>query len=239
MIVSHWEVGGSFCGGTQWQAACSGTSLLASMHYHGAEIKLLEPQLDPAHSPFFSIEEAPSWITSHGYQLFLTHDDSETATSWDLDDASAKQLKAYHSCMVSEYYQDHPFFSLENTKAWISLIPFQPEFHSSQLSGTFLVSLKGQQSCLNVSVLSSCSMSMTRDGASDNDGLPEDPIVPDTGPNSSATSAASLPTHFIPFQRPSSPVLAAQPKSKKSKGKGKARAADAAEARPTKKGLRN
>jgi hypothetical protein len=28
---------------------------------------------DPAHNPFFSIEEAPSWITSHGYQLFLTH----------------------------------------------------------------------------------------------------------------------------------------------------------------------
>ncbi|KAJ7303133.1 hypothetical protein DFH08DRAFT_977204 [Mycena albidolilacea] len=110
---------------------------------------------DPAHSPFFSIEEAPSWITSHGYQLFLTHDDSETATSWDLDNASTKQLKAYRSHMVSEYYQDHPFFSLENTEAWISLIPFQPEFHSSQLSGTFSVSLKGQQSCLNVSVLSS------------------------------------------------------------------------------------
>jgi hypothetical protein len=64
---------------------------------------------------------------------------------------------------------------------------------------------------------------MTRDGASDNDGLPEDPIVPDTGPNSRATSAASLPTRFIPFQRPSSPVLAVQPKSKKSKGKGKAK----------------
>ncbi|KAJ7302805.1 hypothetical protein DFH08DRAFT_1089622 [Mycena albidolilacea] len=80
---------------------------------------------DPAHSPFFSIEEAPSWITSHGYQLFLTHNDSETATSWDLDDASTKQLKAYRSHMVSEYYRDHPFFSLENTEAWISLIPFQ------------------------------------------------------------------------------------------------------------------
>ncbi|KAJ7334026.1 Cupredoxin [Mycena albidolilacea] len=39
------DVGGSFCGGTQWQAARSGTSLLASMHYRGAEIKLLEPQL--------------------------------------------------------------------------------------------------------------------------------------------------------------------------------------------------
>jgi hypothetical protein len=64
---------------------------------------------------------------------------------------------------------------------------------------------------------------MARDDASDNNGLPDNPTVPDTGPHSRSTSAASLPTHFIPFQYPSTPVLAVQPKSKKSKGKGKAK----------------
>ncbi|KAJ7305682.1 hypothetical protein DFH08DRAFT_824983 [Mycena albidolilacea] len=64
-------------------------------------------------------------------------------------------------------------------------------------------------------------MSMARDDASDNSGLPDNLTAPDTGPHSRSTLAASFPTHFIPFQCPSSPVRAAQPKSKKSKGKGK------------------
>ncbi|KAJ7328344.1 hypothetical protein DFH08DRAFT_815843 [Mycena albidolilacea] len=136
---------------------------------------------DLAHNPFFSIEEAPSWITSHGYQLFLTHYDLETATSWDLDDASTKQLKGYRSYMVSEYYRDLPFFSLENTEAWISLIPVR--------------AFMGR----------------------------EHDTLPDSGPHSRSTSPASLPTRFIPFQCPSSPVLAIQPKSKKSSGKAKAK----------------
>ncbi|KAJ7481297.1 hypothetical protein B0H11DRAFT_2193481 [Mycena galericulata] len=77
------------------------------------------------HDPFFSVENAASWITSHGYQLYLEYNDSETTTSWSPDDASAKQLKGYRSHMISEEYVDHPFFSLENTDTWINLIPFQ------------------------------------------------------------------------------------------------------------------
>ncbi|KAJ7331521.1 hypothetical protein DFH08DRAFT_814832 [Mycena albidolilacea] len=32
---------------------------------------------DPTDSPFFSVENASTWITSHGYQLYLQHNDSD------------------------------------------------------------------------------------------------------------------------------------------------------------------
>ncbi|KAJ7321687.1 hypothetical protein DFH08DRAFT_818550 [Mycena albidolilacea] len=150
---------------------------------------------DPAHNPFFSIEEVPSWITSHGYQLFLTHNNLETATSWDLDDASTKQLKG-------EYYQDHPFFSLENTKAWINLVPFQA--FMGREHDTF-----ERYRSQNSTPASSQAPSRSQSRASSRVSM--------------STLASSLPTRFIPFQCPSSPVLAVQPKSKKSKGKGKAK----------------
>ncbi|KAJ7892618.1 hypothetical protein B0H13DRAFT_2276739 [Mycena leptocephala] len=38
---------------------------------------------DPNNVPFFSVEDAPIWITSLGYQLYLVHDDSEVhPTLW-------------------------------------------------------------------------------------------------------------------------------------------------------------
>ncbi|KAJ6522501.1 hypothetical protein DFH09DRAFT_1097081 [Mycena vulgaris] len=53
---------------------------------------------NPAHDPFFSVENVLSWMISLGYQF------------WNPEDASTKDLKAYRSLILSEKYQTHPFF---------------------------------------------------------------------------------------------------------------------------------
>ncbi|KAJ7777644.1 hypothetical protein DFH07DRAFT_766394 [Mycena maculata] len=79
---------------------------------------------DPDNDPFFSVENAPNWITSHGYQLFLQSDES-TVVSRNPEDASPRQLKAYRKFILSDEYITHPFFSLENTVTWINPVSFQ------------------------------------------------------------------------------------------------------------------
>ncbi|KAJ7804925.1 hypothetical protein B0H14DRAFT_2611872 [Mycena olivaceomarginata] len=54
---------------------------------------------DPSHDPFFSVENAPVWITSHGYQLYLQHNDADDSLSmWDPENATMTQLRAYRNC---------------------------------------------------------------------------------------------------------------------------------------------
>ncbi|KAJ7354257.1 hypothetical protein DFH08DRAFT_804176 [Mycena albidolilacea] len=85
---------------------------------------------NPAHNPFFSVENVLSWMTSLGYQLYVLHNDSvESAASWNPEDASTKDLKAYRSLILSEKYQTHPFFSLENLDAWINPPAFKAYIH--------------------------------------------------------------------------------------------------------------
>ncbi|KAK7000840.1 hypothetical protein R3P38DRAFT_3218032 [Favolaschia claudopus] len=52
---------------------------------------------DPQHDPFFFVEDAPSWITSHGYQLFALQAENGNMTPWDPEDASTKELKAFRN----------------------------------------------------------------------------------------------------------------------------------------------
>ncbi|KAJ7862404.1 hypothetical protein B0H14DRAFT_2575473 [Mycena olivaceomarginata] len=80
---------------------------------------------DPDNDPFFSVEDAPSWITSSGYQLHVLHDDLEIFSHWVPEDASTKQLKAFRKYIVGEEYQSHRFFSLEHPEKWIGPIAFQ------------------------------------------------------------------------------------------------------------------
>ncbi|KAJ7860306.1 hypothetical protein B0H13DRAFT_1901072 [Mycena leptocephala] len=90
---------------------------------------------DSTHDPFFSVENAPDWITSRGYQLYLKHDNGDIAVgSWDTDNATPTQVRSYRNCMVGESYLHHPFFSLDNSESWISLLAFQAymdTFHGS------------------------------------------------------------------------------------------------------------
>ncbi|KAJ7855611.1 hypothetical protein B0H14DRAFT_2579271 [Mycena olivaceomarginata] len=84
------------------------------------------PTGNPAHDTFFSVENAPSWMTSLGYQLYVLQDDSVgSAASWNPEDATTKDLKDYRSLILSEKYQTHPFFSSENLNAWINPPGFQ------------------------------------------------------------------------------------------------------------------
>ncbi|KAJ7090164.1 hypothetical protein C8R44DRAFT_892070 [Mycena epipterygia] len=84
------------------------------------------PLGNASHNPFFSVENAPSWITSFGYQLFLEHDETVVhPIAWDPEDASMDQLRAYRKYMLGDEYLEHPFFSLEDTDIWISPVAFQ------------------------------------------------------------------------------------------------------------------
>ncbi|KAJ7237946.1 hypothetical protein C8J57DRAFT_1566399 [Mycena rebaudengoi] len=98
---------------------------------------------NPAHDPFFSVENAPSWMTSLGYQLYVLQDDSvESTVSWNPEAVSTKDLKAYRSLILTEKYQTHPFFSLENLDAWINPLAFQASRAPSRASSrvSFVVS---------------------------------------------------------------------------------------------------
>ncbi|KAK7035599.1 hypothetical protein R3P38DRAFT_3483325 [Favolaschia claudopus] len=80
---------------------------------------------NPQHDPFFSVEDAPAWITSHGYQLFALQAGTGSTTLWDPEDVSTKELKAFRNQILSEKYRNHPFFDLENCGAWVNLSIFQ------------------------------------------------------------------------------------------------------------------
>ncbi|KAJ7938731.1 hypothetical protein B0H13DRAFT_2301368 [Mycena leptocephala] len=66
---------------------------------------------DPNHDPFFSAEDAPSWMTPLGYQLYALQDDSATSnTRWNAEDTSTSELRAYRSYMLSEEIPHSPVF---------------------------------------------------------------------------------------------------------------------------------
>ncbi|KAJ7800884.1 hypothetical protein B0H14DRAFT_3784544 [Mycena olivaceomarginata] len=79
---------------------------------------------DPSHNPFFSVENASALITSHGYQLYLQHTDSESSL-WDPDKATVNQIWGYRNYMLGDHFLGHLFFDLDNTEAWINLVAFQ------------------------------------------------------------------------------------------------------------------
>ncbi|KAJ7907381.1 hypothetical protein B0H13DRAFT_2273700 [Mycena leptocephala] len=82
---------------------------------------------------FFSVENATTWITPLGFQLYLLQDDTVVSTSlYNPEDASTKELRAYRSCMVGDDFLGHTFFSLENTAAWINPGAFQAYMTDNQ-----------------------------------------------------------------------------------------------------------
>ncbi|KAJ7207684.1 hypothetical protein C8J57DRAFT_1540888 [Mycena rebaudengoi] len=151
---------------------------------------------EPGHDPFFSSESPASWITSTGYQLFLTHNDAASGLSnFRPENATTKQLKAYRSHIVTENYQDHSFFSLENADTWIKLVAF--EAYMEWVSGAIRRSHATDSSPLSSSCPSRAgsSMSLSRSRASSHASF-----VP---PSSRAGSPSSLMNLDAP-SRPSS-----------------------------------
>ncbi|KAJ7893384.1 hypothetical protein B0H14DRAFT_2559794 [Mycena olivaceomarginata] len=124
-------------------------------------------------------------MTSLGYQLYALRDDSATsATRWNAEDASTKELRAYRSYILSEEYRTHPFFSLETPEVWISPLAFQAYMVSRMDPGNLRressspVSHRGFNSCPSsaISVIE----------FHDSDSEPDDsPAQPETQSNSS------------------------------------------------------
>ncbi|KAJ7268270.1 hypothetical protein C8J57DRAFT_1227989 [Mycena rebaudengoi] len=151
---------------------------------------------EPGHDPFFSSESPASWIISTGYQLFLTHDDAISGlSSFSPENATTKQLKAYRSHIVTEKYQDHSFFSLENADTWIKLVAF--EAYMEWVSGT----LQHSHTTYSSPFSSRCpsragsSISLSRSRASSRASF---------APPSSRASSPSSPMNFDAPSRPSS-----------------------------------
>lgn len=62
---------------------------------------------DPANDPFFSVENATSWITSLGYQFYLLQDQPVASLSlYNAEDASTRELRAYRSCVSPVFIAD-------------------------------------------------------------------------------------------------------------------------------------
>ncbi|KAJ7709399.1 hypothetical protein B0H14DRAFT_2646279 [Mycena olivaceomarginata] len=56
---------------------------------------------DPNKDPFFSVEDAPSRVTSSGYQLHALHDESVISSSfWAPEDALSKDLNAFRNLTI-------------------------------------------------------------------------------------------------------------------------------------------
>ncbi|KAF8185557.1 hypothetical protein K438DRAFT_1765781 [Mycena galopus ATCC 62051] len=139
---------------------------------------------DPGHNPFFSVENAPRWVTLHGFQLYLTYDDSVITTSlWTPDNAAVTQLKAYRATnkILGEDYVTHPCFSLETPEAWINPQPF--EAYMSIMHGPF-EDYRGRR----------------------RDSTPFSFCAPSRAASSRARSRASSRVSFLPSSRASSPA---------------------------------
>ncbi|KAJ7318610.1 hypothetical protein DFH08DRAFT_971348 [Mycena albidolilacea] len=80
---------------------------------------------DSMHVPFFSIEDAPGWMTARGYALYQELNPAER-----LDPlqghryASLRQLRAYREQVVGEAYVHHPFFQVDLADDWVAPAPF-------------------------------------------------------------------------------------------------------------------
>ncbi|KAJ7129118.1 hypothetical protein C8R46DRAFT_1202508 [Mycena filopes] len=184
---------------------------------------------DPHHDPFFSVKDAPFWITSFGYQLWLTHDDSESGPSrWSPDRASIPQLEAYQSYIIGVRYLEHSYFGLENPKAWINPEPF--DAYMSQHYGPFDdTQSPGSRASSRVSFLPSSRASSPASFAlSDNFSRPSSSMSMHSFTNA-PDSDPELPdpnTLLDGARRPLRPAdtLETEPSSATSKGKGKSTA---------------
>ncbi|KAJ7645699.1 hypothetical protein B0H17DRAFT_1148398 [Mycena rosella] len=104
----------------------------------------------PDHDPFFSVENAPSWITALGFQVYLMYDDDsgDSNSLWTSDIASTIQLKAYRSYSreSGERDQSPPIGSIHVDDLWVirglswSAPGFYPLQFSCSVSSSILTS---------------------------------------------------------------------------------------------------
>ncbi|KAJ7697773.1 hypothetical protein B0H14DRAFT_3655259 [Mycena olivaceomarginata] len=80
---------------------------------------------DSTHVPFFSVEDAPRWMTARGYALYQELNLAERLDPLrDHRYASLRQLRAYREQVVGEAYVNHPFFQVDRAEDWVAPAPF-------------------------------------------------------------------------------------------------------------------
>ncbi|KAJ7635373.1 hypothetical protein FB45DRAFT_1026254 [Roridomyces roridus] len=80
---------------------------------------------NPANSPFFSLENAPAWMTPRGYGLYNDYSPMEPQIlRFGVAYATIRQLRAYREHVVGPAYLSHSFFELGSHGNWISPGPF-------------------------------------------------------------------------------------------------------------------
>ncbi|KAJ7872495.1 hypothetical protein B0H14DRAFT_3131545 [Mycena olivaceomarginata] len=80
---------------------------------------------DSTHVPFFSVEDAPRWMTARGYALYQELNLAERLDPLrDHRYASLRQLRAYREQVVGEAYVNHPFFQVDRAEEWVAPAPF-------------------------------------------------------------------------------------------------------------------
>ncbi|KAJ7052354.1 hypothetical protein C8F01DRAFT_1332885 [Mycena amicta] len=80
---------------------------------------------DPAHTPFFSIEDAPLWVTARGYSLYQEFDPAERLEPLrTLTNATLRQLRSYREQVVGSTYINDPFFRIDQAQDWVAPGPF-------------------------------------------------------------------------------------------------------------------
>ncbi|KAJ7936884.1 hypothetical protein B0H13DRAFT_2430847 [Mycena leptocephala] len=158
---------------------------------------------NPHHDPFFSVENAPLWITSLGFQLYALHDDSVIHTThWTPDDASTRELKAYRSYILPENYQNHPFFGLEDPDAWINPVAFQAYMATHAEPRNIDRESASVSSRAPSRASSSVSMAFSRASRASSRAS----FFPSSRASSPVSNAASDILSFAPSSRASSPV---------------------------------
>ncbi|KAJ7801398.1 hypothetical protein B0H14DRAFT_3489652 [Mycena olivaceomarginata] len=80
---------------------------------------------EPTGEIFFSVDNAPEWMTSRGYRLFQEHDPTKPPDRlFHPDRVSLKDLRGYREQVIGPAYSKNPFFGFERTKEWVLPAPF-------------------------------------------------------------------------------------------------------------------
>ncbi|KAJ7883220.1 hypothetical protein B0H14DRAFT_2565012 [Mycena olivaceomarginata] len=77
---------------------------------------------DSTHIPFFSVEDAPGWMTAHGYALYQELNLASCVRIESSTSPFTSFIGLFH--VVGEAYVNHPFFQVDRTEDWVAPAPF-------------------------------------------------------------------------------------------------------------------
>ncbi|KAJ6582187.1 hypothetical protein B0H19DRAFT_1061630 [Mycena capillaripes] len=83
---------------------------------------------------YFSLDNAPEWMTACGYRLWQEHDPTKRlGHSFQPDNALLKELRGYRDQIIGPAYLKHPFFGVDRAKKWMRVWPSWTIFPQIQM----------------------------------------------------------------------------------------------------------